>query len=70
LDHPGLEACEVDHEEDDVRTSLPGGHATVRYFGGAKAAAGARVESVAVSHGRTVEDLVSLLGASHGDALA
>lgn len=41
----------------------------MRYFGGAKAAAGTRLESAAIAEGTTVDDLVSLLARSHGDAL-
>ena len=44
--------------------------ATVRYFGGAKIAAGMRSELVAVRAGATVDGLVAALGASHGEALA
>jgi molybdopterin synthase sulfur carrier subunit len=43
---------------------------TVRYFAGAKAAAGAASESVSVPAGTTVDDLVSALAADHGEALA
>ena len=43
---------------------------TVRYFAGAKAAAGTRSESVSLPAGATVDDLVSALAADHGDALA
>ena len=50
-------------------TSPRAGKATVRYFGGAKAAAGTRLESVAVAEGTTVDDLVWLLASSHGDTL-
>lgn len=45
-------------------------NATVRYFGGAKAAAGTQIESVALPVGATVENLVCLLAANHGEALA
>lgn len=44
--------------------------ATVRYFGGAKTAAGVRSELVAVRADATVEGLVAALAASHGEALA
>jgi molybdopterin converting factor small subunit len=43
---------------------------TVRYFAGAKAAAGTRSEDVTVPAGATVDDLVTALAADHGDALA
>jgi len=43
---------------------------TVRYFAGAKAAAGTRSEDVAVPEGATVDDLVAALAADHGDGLA
>lgn len=43
---------------------------TVRYFAGAKAAAGVRSEVVDVPAGSTVADLVAALAADHGDALA
>jgi molybdopterin converting factor small subunit len=43
---------------------------TVRYFAGAKAAAGTREEAVALPDGATVDDLVAALAADHGDALA
>lgn len=42
----------------------------VRYFAGAKAAAGTRGEDVTLPTGSTVEDLVAALAADHGDALA
>ncbi|MDD7941793.1 MoaD/ThiS family protein [Actinomycetospora lutea] len=42
---------------------------TVRYFAGAKAAAGTRSEAVTVPHGATVADLITALAADHGDAL-
>jgi sulfur-carrier protein len=43
---------------------------TVRYFAGAKAAAGTRSEDVTVPAGATVDDLITALAADHGDALA
>jgi sulfur-carrier protein len=43
---------------------------TVRYFAGAKAAAGTRSEDVTVPAGATIEDLITALAADHGDALA
>lgn len=43
---------------------------TVRYFAGAKAAAGTRSEDVALPRGATVADLVTALAADHGEALA
>jgi sulfur-carrier protein len=43
--------------------------ATVRYFAGAKAAAGAPSESVAFPAGTTLADLVAALAADHGEAL-
>jgi sulfur-carrier protein len=43
---------------------------TVRYFAGAKAAAGTRREDVTVPAGATVDDLIAALAADHGDALA
>ncbi|MDT7746082.1 MAG: sulfur-carrier protein [Actinomycetota bacterium] len=45
------------------------GHATVRYFGGANAAAGTTSERVALPPGTSVEDLVATLTATHGVAL-
>ncbi len=42
---------------------------TVRYFAGAKAAAGTRSEPVSVPAGTTVDDLVAALAADHGEAL-
>ena len=44
--------------------------ATVRYFAGAKAAAGTRSESVGLPSGSTVADLVTAVAADHGEALA
>ena len=49
---------------------MSAGTATVRYFGGAKAAAGTKSELVALRAGATVEGLVTALAASHGSALA
>jgi molybdopterin synthase sulfur carrier subunit len=46
------------------------GTATVRYFGGAKLAAGLKSELVAVRGGATVEGLIAALAATHGEALA
>ncbi|MEJ2861285.1 MoaD/ThiS family protein [Actinomycetospora flava] len=43
---------------------------TVRYFAGAKAAAGTRSEALEVPAGATVADLITALAADHGDALA
>ena len=43
---------------------------SVRYFAGAKAAAGTRAEPVTLPAGATVADLVTALAADHGDALA
>jgi molybdopterin converting factor small subunit len=43
---------------------------TVRYFAGAKAAAGTRTETVDLPAGATVVDLVTALAADHGEALA
>jgi hypothetical protein len=45
------------------------GHDTVRYFGGAKAAAGTGSERVALPPGASVEDLLATLTATHGVAL-
>ncbi|MCD2198265.1 MoaD/ThiS family protein [Actinomycetospora endophytica] len=42
----------------------------MRYFGGAKAAAGTPSERVALAPGTSVDDLVATLTATHGDALA
>ncbi|MDD7932071.1 MoaD/ThiS family protein [Actinomycetospora straminea] len=50
-------------------TTAPAATVTVRYFAGAKAAAGTRSETVAVPQGATVADLVTALAADHGDAL-
>ena len=50
----------------DVRVAT----VTVRYFAGAKAAAGTRREAVGVPAGATVADLITALAADHGDALA
>jgi sulfur-carrier protein len=44
------------------------GKATVRYFGGAKAAAGTRMWVVAVPVGASVDDLIYALAIKHGDA--
>lgn len=44
--------------------------ATVRYFAGAKAAAGTRSETVSLPAGSTLDDLVTAIAADHGDALA
>jgi sulfur-carrier protein len=54
----------------DVRTDVRTTTVTVRYFAGAKAAAGTRSEDVAVPRGATVDDLVTAIAADHGDALA
>jgi molybdopterin synthase sulfur carrier subunit len=43
---------------------------TVRYFAGAKAAAGTRSEDVTLPAGATVADLLAALAADHGEALA
>ena len=43
---------------------------TVRYFAGAKAAAGTREETLTLPAGATVADLVTAVAAGHGDALA
>jgi sulfur-carrier protein len=54
-------------------TTAPSAHTTtltVRYFAGAKAAAGTRSEDVTLPEGATVDDLVAALAADHGDALA
>jgi molybdopterin synthase sulfur carrier subunit len=56
-----------------ARTTAPAARTTtvsVRFFAGAKAAAGTRGETVAVPRGATVDDLVAALAAAHGDALA
>jgi len=42
----------------------------VRYFAGARAAAGVQEESVRLAAGATVRDLVAELGGRHGDGLA
>ena len=42
----------------------------MRYFGGAKIAAGMRSELVAVRAGATVEGLIAALAATHGEDLA
>jgi sulfur-carrier protein len=44
--------------------------ATVRYFAGAKAAAGAAAETVTLPAGTSVADLVVAVAADHGEALA
>jgi sulfur-carrier protein len=44
--------------------------ATVRYFAGAKAAAGTASETVTLPAGTTVADLVAAVAADHGEALA
>lgn len=44
--------------------------ATVRYFAGAKAAAGTPAETVTLPGGTTVADLVAAVAADHGEALA
>ena len=43
--------------------------ATVRYFAGAKAAAGKPAETVVLPEGTTVADLVAAIAADHGEAL-
>jgi molybdopterin synthase sulfur carrier subunit len=43
--------------------------ATVRYFAGAKAAAGVAGEAVTLPAGTTVTDLVAAIAADHGEAL-
>ncbi|WP_373695070.1 MoaD/ThiS family protein [Actinomycetospora aeridis] len=52
----------------DVRTATV--TVTVRYFAGAKAAAGTRREAVEIPSRATVADLITALAADHGDALA
>jgi sulfur-carrier protein len=49
---------------------MSAGTATVRYFGGAKMAAGIRSELVAIRGGATVDGLIAALAATHGEALA
>lgn len=51
-------------------TTAPPIGVTVRYFAGAKAAAGTRSEDVTVPAGTTVDDLITALAADHGEALA
>lgn len=51
-------------------TTAPTIGVTVRYFAGAKAAAGTRSEDVTVPSGATVDDLITALAADHGEALA
>ena len=51
-------------------SSVSAGITTVRYFGGAKVAAGVRSELVALRAGATVDGLVKALADSHGEALA
>lgn len=43
--------------------------ATVRYFAGAKAAAGTAAETVTLPEGTTIADLVAAVAADHGEAL-
>lgn len=43
--------------------------ATVRYFAGAKAAAGTGTETVTLPRGTTIADLVAAVAADHGEAL-
>ena len=43
--------------------------ATVRYFAGAKAAAGTAAETVTLPGGTTIDDLVAAVAADHGEAL-
>lgn len=43
--------------------------ATVRYFAGAKAAAGTSAETLTLPRGTTVADLVAAVAADHGEAL-
>jgi molybdopterin synthase sulfur carrier subunit len=50
----------------EVRTDVT---ATVRYFAGAKAAAGTPSETVTLPAGTTVADLVAAVAADHGEAL-
>lgn len=49
-----------------LSTPAPAVTLTVRYFAGAKAAAGTRSESVALGAGATVADLVDALVDAHG----
>jgi molybdopterin synthase sulfur carrier subunit len=49
--------------------SAPTTTVSVRYFAGAKAAAGTRGEDVTLPEGATVDDLVAALAADHGEAL-
>ena len=42
---------------------------TVRYFAGAKAAAGTRTETLTLPPGTTLADLLLAIAADHGDAL-
>ncbi|PPK70529.1 MoaD/ThiS family protein [Actinokineospora auranticolor] len=42
----------------------------VRYFAGARAAAGVHEEEVSLPHGATVADAVTSIAARHGDGLA
>ncbi|MFC5065558.1 MoaD/ThiS family protein [Actinomycetospora atypica] len=43
---------------------------TVRYFAGAKAAAGTATERLTTPAGTTIDDLVTAIAADHGEALA
>ena len=43
---------------------------TVRYFAGAKAAAGTSAETLSTPAGTTIADLVTAVAADHGEALA
>jgi molybdopterin converting factor small subunit len=53
-----------------VSNSVSAGTTTVRYFGGAKTAAGIGSELVAVRAGASIDGLIAALAASHGAALA
>jgi sulfur-carrier protein len=56
-------ATAAPHPTRDVRV-------TVRFFAGAKAAAGTRARTLTVPAGTTLDELVAALAADHGDALA
>jgi molybdopterin synthase sulfur carrier subunit len=43
---------------------------TVRYFAGARAAAGVADEAVALPEGGTVDDVLTLIAARHGEPLS
>jgi molybdopterin converting factor small subunit len=52
------------------QTDTSGSEVTVRYFAGARAAAGVESEQVALAGGGTVDDVLTVLRARHGTRLS